>query len=259
MNKWCLRHGLWLLIWTYCLQACRPVPQKTLRLGTDECLVHALDFKYLKINASISYQDHAHRHRSAYVNFRIKKDSLIWFSVLVPWGVEILRGVITPEGITLLNHVQRAYYVHDYATLRVLHPGPWDYEMLQALLLGELTRTSPPHMAMKRNYQHIVIQQQREAWTLTHVINPSLKKVEKLIVTAIRGSLVASYEQFKLFQEGGLLFRRATLTWYCHTDPTQPATTVTLKNMKAQWHKTPLHFPCSIPAKYEKKQAILDF
>jgi Domain of unknown function (DUF4292) len=259
MNKWCLRHGLWLLVWACCLQACRPVPQKVPRPGTDECLVQALDFEYLKISASIGYQDYAHRYSSAYVNFRIKKDNLIWFSVLVPWGIEILRGVITPAGITLLNHMQHTYYVHDYATLRALYPGPWDYALIQALLLGELARISPTHEVIKRNYQHIVVQQQRDAWTLTHLIDPSLQKVEKLIATAIQGSLVASYEQFKARQEGGLLFRRATLDWYCHTDPTQPAMTVTLKNMKVQWPKKPLHFPCSIPEKYEKKQTILDF
>jgi Domain of unknown function (DUF4292) len=259
MNKWCLRHGLWLLVWACCLEACRPVPEKVPRLRTDECLVQTLDFEYLKISASIGYQDHTHRYSNAYVNFRIKKDSLIWFSVLVPWGVEVLRGIITPAGITLLNHTQQAYYVHDYNTLRVFCPGPWDYALLQALLLGELARASLTHEVMAQNYRQIVIQQQREAWTLTHFINPSLRKIEKLIATAIQGRLVASYEQFKSCQEGGFLFGRATLNWYCHTDPTQPAMTVTLRNMKVQWPKKPLHFPCSIPAQYEKKQTILDF
>ena len=246
-------------MWAYCFQACLPVPQKGPSPNTDECLVQTLDFEYLKIGTTIGYIDHTHRYSSAYVNFRIKKDSLIWFSVLTPWGIEILRGIITSQGITLLNHMQKAYYVYDYATLRVLYPGPWDYALLQALLLGELAHSSSINEVIEQNAQHTVIQQQRKAWTLTHFIDPSLRKVEKLIATAIQGSFVASYEQFRSYQGDSLLFRRATLGWYRCTDPTQPAMTIILKNRKVQWPKKPLHFPFSIPVQYEKKQTILDF
>ena len=248
--------SFWILVWACCFQACRPVPQK--KLGTDECLVPPLDFEYLKIGTTIGYRDHTHHYSSAHVHFRIKKDSLIWFSVLAPWGIEIMRGIITPTGITLLNRTQKVCYIHDYATLRAFWPGPWDYALLQALLLGELARAATPHEIIAQNAQHTVIQQQKGAWTLTHFINPLLGKVEKIIATAIQGSFLISYNQFKPCQ-GGLFFRRATLSWYDRTTPVQAALTLTLKGTKVQWPTKPLRFPFSIPAQYEKKQAILDF
>jgi hypothetical protein len=69
---------------------------------------------------------------------------------------------------------------------------------------------------------------------------------------------VISYNQFKPCQ-GGLFFRRATLSWQDRTTPVQAAMTLTLKGTKVQWPTKPLRFPFSIPAQYEKKQAILDF
>jgi Domain of unknown function (DUF4292) len=256
MNRWRLRRGFWLLAWASCFQACCPVPQKGIRKNGH--WVQTLDFEYLKMSTNVGYQDHAHQYSSAHVKFRIKKDHLIWFSVLAPWGIEILRGLITPTSITLLNHMQKSCYVHDYATLRALWPGPWDYALLQSLLLGELAHASTLHKVTQQNTQQAVIQQQKEAWTLTHFIHPIFKKVEKLVAATGQGSCVATYDQFKPCQ-GGLLFRRATLTWYHRTAPTQPVMTLTLKGMQAQWSKKPLHFPCSIPAHYEKKQVILDW
>jgi Domain of unknown function (DUF4292) len=246
-----LQHGLWLLLSIcWCFQACCPIPQKG--IGHDAHFVQALDFEYLKIDVNIAYQDHTPRRGSAHVKLRIKKDQLIWFSVLGPWGIEILRGIATPTSVTLLNRIQKTCVVYDYATLGALWPGPWDYTFMQAVLLGELAYAYGPHEVIQQNAQQAVIQQQKEVWTLTHFINPTLKKIEKLVATAEQGSFVATYDQFKPCQ-GSLLFGRATLTWYRHTTSEQPALTLVLKGMQAQRSTKPLRFPFSMPTQYEKK------
>lgn len=252
MNKRHFVHGFWLLVWACCLQTCRPVPQKVRTADTHP--VQALDFEYLKISTTISYRDQSQHSGTAYVKFRIKKDCLIWFSVLMPWGMEGLRGIITPTGITLLNRRQKVHYTYDYTALRALWPGPWDYALLQSLLLGELAHTThnATHNATRKIAQNGVIQQHKAAWKLTHFIHPTLKKVEKLVATAMQGSFVATYKEFKPCQ-GGHLFERATIHWYYHTTPTQPAMTVTLRGTQAQGSKKPLHFPFSIPEWYEKQ------
>ncbi|MCU0318229.1 MAG: DUF4292 domain-containing protein [Amoebophilaceae bacterium] len=218
----------------------------------DECLVQPLDFEYLKIGATIEYQDLTHQHSSAYVKFRIQKDHLIWFSVLGLWGMEILRGVVTPTSITLLNRVQKTYTVYDYATLCILWPGPWDYALLQALLLGELAHPHAPQDLIQRGAQGVVIQQKKAKWLLAYHIHPALQKIDRLVVKAKQGSMMATYQQFKPYI-GGLLCMQATMTWYCHAVPAQPAITLALKGIQAQWSQKPLCFPFSIPARYEKK------
>ena len=253
MYKRYLRHGFRLLVWACYFQACHPVPQKGTR--KDGGLVQSLAFEYLRIGATVGYQDQESYYDSVYVRFRVKKDHVIWFSVLTPWGIEIFRGIITPTRITFLNDRRKAYYVYDYVTLRSFWPGPWNYASLQALLLGELSHDTAPQKIIQKTAQQIVMQQKKEAWLLTYFLNPTLRKVEKLIATANHGRLVALYNLFKPCQ-GGLLFRRATLTWYYRTAPTQPAMILTLKGMQPQWPKKPLLFPFSIPAHYEKKQAL---
>jgi hypothetical protein len=251
MNKQHLRHGFGLLVWACCcFQACCPIPQKV--LSHDKRLVPPLDFEYLNIGATIDYQDHTHHFGSAYVKFRIQKDHLIWFSVLGLWGIEILRGVVTPTGITLLNHIQKTYMVYDYATPCTFWPDPWDYALLQALLLGELVYPNAPQDLIQDKAQRGVIQQKKAGWTLVYCIHPVLQKVEKLVATAKQSSIMATYQQFTPCA-GGLLCKQATMTWHNRTMPTQPALTLTLKKIQAQWSQKPLHFPFSIPARYEKK------
>jgi len=251
MNTQRLQHGFQLLVWICCFYACFPVPQK--EPIKNEYLVQPLAFEYLKIDATIYYRENAHYYNGAHINFRIKKDSFIWFSIRLPWGIEILRGIITPQDITLINHRQKAYYVYDYATLRTLKYGSWDYELLQSLLLGELAYFPTTYEVIQQDARQLVIQYPKEACNLTYFINPAIKKVEKLIAKTIQGSLAASYYPPKPCQES-LLFRQATLHWYCRTIPRKPAITITLKGIKVKrasnipWNS---HF--SIPAQYEKK------
>lgn len=249
-----LQYVFWLLLGGYCCQACYPALQKG-TIKDDECPAQFLAFEYLKIGAVVDYQDQKNTPSRVHIRLRIKKDQLIWFSVSAPWGLEVLRGIITPVSITLLNHAQKAYYVYDYVTLRTIRPGPWDYTLLQALLLGELPCTTASYKTIQKNAQTIVMQQKKIGWTLTYFLNPTLKRVEKSIVTANKGSLVTTYNLFKPDQ-GSLLFKRATLAWYDRATPMRPNITVTLKGLRSKQSQKPLPFPFSIPAHYEKKQTM---
>mmetsp|Transcript_971 Transcript_971/g.2377 ORF Transcript_971/g.2377 Transcript_971/m.2377 type:complete len:256 (-) Transcript_971:853-1620(-) len=252
MNKQYVQCVFWLLVWVCCFSTCLPVPQRENR--TDDYLVQPLVFEYLKIGATIHYQGQAYQDKQVYINFRIKKDHLIWFSVLVPGGIEIFRGIITTNGITLLNRMQKVYYAYDYAMLYSLWPGPWDYTLLQALLLGELPSIVTTREVLPSNARKTMLQYEKNEWTLTYFIHPLLKKVEKVIATAKQGSWIAVYNQYTSCQ-GGLFYRWLTLHWYYGASPTHAAVRLTFKRRSIHWPKKLLRFPFSIPAQYEKKEA----
>ena len=251
MHRQFWRFYFWLLVGSCCWQACLPVPQKSPRESTQE--VQALDFEYLKLTATVHYYNATKRPcRSGYVKLRLQKDRCIWFTLSGPWGIEVMRGMITPAGVVLLYHMQKAYAVYDYTTLRSLWPGPWDYPSIQALLLGELTQAYTAQEVVQKHDQQAVIQQQKGVWRLEHTVNLALGKVEQLVATASQGTIVATYSKFKP-RPGGLLFGQAKLSWYDHLAATMPARSVKLTKVKAQWPKKALKFPFAIPAHYEEK------
>ena len=244
------RFYYWLLIGAGCWQSCLFLPQKS--PVSHERPIQALDFEYLTLHATISYRQEGQSQRSAQVRLRLQKDQCIWWSVLGPLGIEILRGMATPTGVTLLNRTQKTYHIYDYATLQSLWPGPWNYALIQALLLGELARAHKPREVIQSNAQEIVIQQQIGAWMLNHLVNRDLGKLERLVAKGPRGTFIADYHQFKAYQEG-LLFKKAAFNWYYGTTTTSPAMTVKLAGLRPRWSQKPLRFPFVIPANYEKR------
>lgn len=74
---------------------------------------------------------------SVTLNFRIKKDEKIWFSVTALGGaLEAARGVITPDSLLLMNRLQKTIlrkplsYIHDYTNRQV------NFGWLQSILTG---------------------------------------------------------------------------------------------------------------------------
>ena len=249
MRQQLFRYSVWLLVWGSCLQACRPIPQKSPSRG--EGVAQSLDFEQLRLSVAITYQDGEQRYSNIRVRLRIKKDSLIWFAVLTPLGTEALRGIITPTGITLINHTEKAYYVYSYATLRSLWPGPWDYASLQALLLGEVDGGKQQKI-VQLDADQMVMQCKEAGWAMTYFIGARSGKLERLVASTKSGSFSAIYEDFKPYPEGVLL-GKATLTWYNSTAPTQPTATVTMKGMRIKRAKGLLKFPFAIPTHYQKR------
>ncbi|XWN35536.1 MAG: DUF4292 domain-containing protein [Roseivirga sp.] len=235
------------------LHACRPtlLPRGPSREGS---LVQPLAFEYLKLSATLSYQEGPHKCQRGSVRFRLKKDVCIWFSVTAPWGLEVIRGMITPEGLTVLNHMQQVYYAYDYAELRTRWPFPWDYALIQALLLGEMVQTHTSQEVLQTSPQQARVRQKPAHGVFTYLVNLATGQIQQVVITdtAQQHRWVGTYQPGKSYA-GGVLFEQVQLDGYEDAFSEQPAVTLILEGLKASWPKKPLSFPFSIPQHYEKQ------
>ncbi len=254
MHTHCLRNFCWVPILAYVLHGCQSIlPQKSLQ--SDTVLAETLNFDQLQLRTIMSYQDSQNNYGIAYVRFRIQKDTIIWFSVTVALGVEVMRGIITPTGITMLNRIQEEYYDYDYACLCTHLNYTCSYDLIQALLLGTLPFTHTPQEIVQKDAGQVIIQQQRPPWVVTQIINCAASKQEKYIVlvdTVTQGRCAASYKKLKKLK-GGTLPEKLKIYLYPNAYQEQPEVTIAMDKVKASWPKNPLEFPFSIPAHYEKK------
>lgn len=67
---------------------------------------------------------------------RIKKDSLIWISFSVDLGIEVARMLITNDSVKFINRINKTYFVGDYEYLNEFLETNIDYDVLQALIIG---------------------------------------------------------------------------------------------------------------------------
>ncbi len=67
---------------------------------------------------------------------RIKKDSAIWVSITPLLGIEMARVLITRDTVKVLNRLAKEYFIGDYNYINKRFNVEFEYEVLQAILLG---------------------------------------------------------------------------------------------------------------------------
>ncbi len=69
-------------------------------------------------------------------NIRIKKDSAIWISITPLFGIELGRVLITTDTVKVINRLEKQYFIGNYAYINQRFNVDFEYEVLQAILLG---------------------------------------------------------------------------------------------------------------------------
>jgi hypothetical protein len=96
---------------------------------------HEFDYRWMtaKINAAITKPDSTEE--TFTINMRARKDSAIWIMVS-KLGIEGARVLVTKDSVKFLDQLKNRVFRGDYAYLSKMLQAEVDFEMLQAVLLG---------------------------------------------------------------------------------------------------------------------------
>lgn len=92
---------------------------------------------YVAIQGKINYRAKGKNYQG-HLKIHIHRDHRIWMSVMHRWGGELLRCHITPTGVEVMNRVDKSYQCYPYTQLQADWRVPCSYELIQAMLLGQL-------------------------------------------------------------------------------------------------------------------------
>ena len=70
--------------------------------------INNLDYEYVSLRSKIKYADESTKQRVV-ATIRLKKDSILWFSVTPGLGIEAARGVITKDEFIILDRLHKTY------------------------------------------------------------------------------------------------------------------------------------------------------
>lgn len=70
------------------------------------------------------------------INFRVRKDSVIWASITAPIIGEVARAVITPDSVKAIERINKRSYLYSYLNLQKLINVQLDFNTLQDLIIG---------------------------------------------------------------------------------------------------------------------------
>ena len=125
------------------LGSCRPIREAVIPDPTKRTLQETLagmrqnetSFTFLSTRFSGSATIDGVNH-SVSGTLRIKSDSAIFVSVTPLLGIEIARLLVTPDTVKLVNRLDNTFYAGDMDVLNRMFGTYLDFEMLQALMVG---------------------------------------------------------------------------------------------------------------------------
>ena len=217
--------------------------------------IQEIDFDYLTAKSKFSFQSTKQDIDNANINLRVKKDSLIWFSVTA-MGFEVARGLISRQEIVVLDKFHKDYFQFSYPQLSRQFKFDLSYDLLQSLLTGNLPFPRQPGQKLYRSGDAILLRQNAGQISLDSYIGESDRKLERVLATdpASRNTLSLDYRDFKQVEK--YLFPFASLiVLNTRPAPDQPfaPTEIRLEHSRVEFSQENPGFPFAIPGSYERK------
>jgi len=216
--------------------------------------VAEIDFDYLTAKSKISFKSPEQSIDNASVNIRVRKDSMIWVSIS-KLGIEAVRSLISRDSIVILDKIHREYSVYDYPTLSKQFNFAMNFDLLQALIVGNLPLPKRPAQKVKNERDYLLLRQSEGKVLVENYIGED-RKLKKLMVTEqpTKNTLRLDYEDFSslnnfLFPYTSLV----TLDYQSKTDGRFYQTLLRIKHNKVELVDKNPGFPFTIPASYERR------
>ncbi|GAB2565064.1 DUF4292 domain-containing protein [Spirosoma areae] len=232
-------------------------PARPTRPGIDEARANVaeIDFRYLTAKSKISFKSQQQDIDNANVNIRVRKDSLIWLAVS-KLGIEAVRGLITRDSIFIIDKIHREYSVYDFPTLSKQFNFQMNFELLQALIVGNLPLPKRPAQKIKNERDYLLLRQSEGKVLVENYIGENDRKLKKLMVTEqpTKNTLQLAYEDFTslnnfLFPYTSLV----TLDYKSQTDGQFYQTLLRIKHTKVELVDKNPGYPFTIPANYTRR------
>ncbi|MGB8193987.1 MAG: DUF4292 domain-containing protein [Chitinophagaceae bacterium] len=99
-------------------------------------LKNYIDFNTFSGKIKVDYRGGDGKNYDFNAFVRMKKDSVIWFSVNAALGIEAFRILITPDSVKVLNKLDKVAQLRSMSYLQEITQLPFDFRTLQQLLIG---------------------------------------------------------------------------------------------------------------------------
>jgi hypothetical protein len=220
----------------------------------DTFTVREIDFKYLSAKAKIKYKD-ADNDLAATAHIRIKKDSLIWLSIVPALGIEASRCLITIDSIFMLDRINNQFQSYSYSSLEQKINIHLNYHILQSMLLGSLPfpKTKKDILSKSQNKEYFILKQAIDDMEIENYIKSTSMKLEKFDIRESKTNkdLQVVYSNF-------LPLNNFFFPFEYHVSVTYPAnnnlqhTSIAIEYNKVELPDKDLNFPFNIPNKFLK-------
>jgi hypothetical protein len=222
-----------------------------------------VDFNYLATSSKIKYSDQD-KNLNANASIRLKKDSIIWVSITPGFGIEAARGIITRDSLIFLNRLDKEYSAYDFKELSERFNFNINFDLLQAILLGNMPVSPAEDDPIKKEANFFVVQQEQDDISIRNYVGVRSLKLERVSILdrspqdgfgrdkPRNNTLILSYDDFQMLEEQVFPFENRVSLAY-QRNGQKKKTEINIEHKKASITDEALRFPFSVPDKYERK------
>lgn len=140
------------------------------------------EFAFEKIQAKINVKiETSEKNLSVKGQLRMHKDSIIWTSVALPFGMEVVRVKITPDSVFFLNRTEKTFLCEDIEDFNDISPMISSIQFLQSVLVGnDINLRSGDNCKVKIDdgqYNLLFPKELKKIW-----IDPNIYKITKYYI-----------------------------------------------------------------------------
>jgi len=213
--------------------------------------VNEIDFEYFSAKSKLYFKDNKYDVK-AKATIRIKKDSLIWMNFTAV-GISGGRCLITRDSVTLMNILQKEYYVFSYKDLSDKFNYEMNFDVIQAVILGNMPKkiTTNDQVSKTQDFYEVLLP--NDPYLLECRVNTETMKLESVDISQQNSSNNAhiNYSNFQLVNEHAFAFNALVNLIYKVNDD-NITTTIKVDYIKAQIEEKELKFPFNVPKKYAR-------
>lgn len=100
-------------------------------------------FEWMIANMSIQAEGNGLSYNDLSGQIRMRRDSIVWFSVTAAVGVEVLRAKVSADSVWVLNRLEKSYLAESLDTISVQLGIPISLQWLQTMLLDNIGGAPP--------------------------------------------------------------------------------------------------------------------
>jgi len=212
-----------------------------------------LDFTNFNGKGKIQVENEGDKISSG-ITVRMRKDSIIWVSVVPALGIEAARIKITKDSVLMLNRLKREYFARDFSFLKDKYKVDLSFGLLQNIILGnyqpapdgqEKIMAESPNQHSRQELANLLIDQ---------FINGSNAKLKKITIKdqQTQNSIAVDYSNFEPLDDTPFAHAALIVVQQGVGDKVKGAI-ATINYNRISLNENNLTFPYSVPQGYKKQ------
>ncbi|MEO9965276.1 MAG: DUF4292 domain-containing protein [Reichenbachiella sp.] len=220
---------------------------------SEQLNLNNLEYENLTIKSKIKYKDE-NRDLKATANIRVRRDSIIWFSLTPGLGIEAARGIVTKDSIIILDKIHKEYQVLRVSELSDKYHFDFDLKLIESIIIGNLIWPIESDDEISKEEGYFKVQKSEGDLTVMNFIGSNSMKLERMQAVSDTSKNAMKIEYVDFLKVDGKVVPseiNMLINYRSKRNRAKKESKVQIRHSKISINNDNLNFGFSIPEKYD--------